>query len=290
MLFNYNINNCGWNNFLDPDWHNVTSYELELPEAKYINLNYREELHKAVSALPDDNYAILYSGGIDSTIVMQTFYNCNKTFTPFVAEFWLNEKLLNKYELGFVDDDCARCNTTPIRIELDVNKILKKELDRLYNIFPTYHSERIVQMPILEHISNGYKIVTGEGDPNITCKNNVFYWVDYSAHLHMKMYSEYLELGKCIWGLGFTPELYYPLTQNHILKDYGLSNFDDPEKQWANFGKMDFYNFYFPEIPKRKKIVACNMTSVMKPYLPEVINDLAKRHGLYGQEYNFKIK
>ena len=37
MLFNYNINNCGWNNFLDPDWHNVTSYELELPEAKYIN-------------------------------------------------------------------------------------------------------------------------------------------------------------------------------------------------------------------------------------------------------------
>ena len=39
------------------------------------------------------------SGGIDSAIVMQTFYNCNKTFTPFVAEFRLDEKLLNEYDL-----------------------------------------------------------------------------------------------------------------------------------------------------------------------------------------------
>ena len=101
---------------------------------------------------------------------------------------------------------------------------------------------------LIEHIPNEYTIVTGEGDPNITCKDDTLYWTDRSIALHMKMYSEYLELGKCIWGLGFTPELYYPLTQNHILKDYGLSNFDDPEKQWANFGKMDFYNFYFPEI------------------------------------------
>ena len=77
----------GIKHFLDPDWSNITSYELELPEAKYINLNYREELYKAISALPEDNYAILYSGGIDSAIVMQAFYNCNKTFTPFVAEY-----------------------------------------------------------------------------------------------------------------------------------------------------------------------------------------------------------
>jgi hypothetical protein len=287
MLFNYNTNNCGWNNFLDPDWHNITSYELELPEAKYINLNYREELHKAVSALPDDNYAILYSGGIDSAIVMQTFYNCNKTFTPFVAEYKLNGKLLNEYELSFVDKDCSQCNATPVHIELDVKQIITKELDRLCNIFPTRGPERVVQMVILEHIPNEYTIVTGEGDPNITCKDNALYWTDRSIALHMKMYSEYLGLGECIWGLGFTPELYHPLTQNSILKDSiaKLNNLNDVEHHWAYTGKMDFYDFHFPEIFKRDKIIAINVPDQIEPQLPGVW-----KWYTYGeQEYNFKI-
>jgi len=287
MLFNYNTNNCGWNNFLDPDWHNITSYELELPEAKYINLNYREELHKAISALPEDNYAILYSGGIDSAIVMQAFYNCNKTFTPFVAEYWLNGKLLNEYELSFVDKDCSQCNATPIRIELDVKQIITKELDRLCNIFPTRGPERVVQMVILEHIPNEYTIVTGEGDPNITCKNNTLYWTDRSIALHMKMYSEYLGLGECIWGLGFTPELYHPLTQNSILKESiaKLNNLNEVEHHWAYAGKMYFYDFHFPEIFKRDKIIAINVPDQIEPELPG-----AWKWYTYGeQEYNFKI-
>tara|TARA_B100000686_G_C16793494_1_gene980477 strand:- start:46 stop:912 length:867 start_codon:yes stop_codon:yes gene_type:complete len=288
MLFNYNINNCGWNNFLDPDWSNITSYKLELPKAKYINLNYRDELHKAVSKLPEDNYAILYSGGIDSAIVMQTFYNCNKTFTPFVAEFWLNGKLLNEYELSFVNDDCTRCNATPVRIELDVKQILTKELDRLCNIFPTRGPERVVQLVILEHIPKKYKVVTGEGDPNISYEDNTLYWVDRSIALHMKMYSEYLGLGECIWGLGFTPELYHPLTQDVILNDWfvKLKNFNHVEQQWAYTGKMNFYNFYFPEISKRNKIIACDRESIIEPQLPGVW----KWYTNNEQKYNFKIK
>ena len=284
-VFEYNINNCGWNNFIDPDWSNIVSYELSLPKSKYVNLDYRKELYTAISALPDDNYAILYSGGIDSAIIMKIFYDCKKTFTPFVAEFWLNGKLLNEYELSFVNNDCSKCDVTPVRIELDVKKILTNELDRLCTIFPTRGPERVIQMVILEHISNEYTIVTGEGDPNIIFKNDKLYWVDRSIALHMKMYSEYLGLGKCIWGLGFVPELYYPLTQNHILKNYNLKKYNNAEEQWANFGKMDFYKFYFPEIPKRNKVIAMNVPDVIEPQLPGVW-----KWYTYGEkEYNFKI-
>tara|TARA_B110000914_G_C15388372_1_gene411205 strand:+ start:4 stop:936 length:933 start_codon:yes stop_codon:yes gene_type:complete len=286
MLFDYNINNCGWNNFLDPDWHNITDYKIRYQKPKYINLNYRDELHNAVSALPDDNYAILYSGGIDSAIVMQTFYNCNKTFTPFVAEFWLNGKLLNEYELSFEKEDCSQCNATPVRIKLDVKQILTKELDRLCNIFPTWHPERICQMCILENIPKGYILVSGAGDPTIYIKNKKLYWSDRSYALHLKMYSEYLGLGKCIWGLGFTPELCPSLISNPFIKEwFKRINIDNDESAsvYDKDEKMKIYKHYFPEVKIRKKIVACNITSIIKKELPEVMPKIESLPEAWGE-------
>lgn len=265
MLFDYNINNCGWNNFLDPDWHNTIDFKIRYQKPKYINLDYRSELYKAVSALPDKNYAILYSGGIDSAVVMHVFNKCEKQFTPYVAEFWLDGKLLNEYELSFVNTDCRLCDTTPVRIELDIRKICENELDRLCSLFPTRYVERYIQMIILEYIPKGLTPVTGEGPPNISVNDALeLYWEEMSHDLCLKFYSQYLELDECIFGCGFTTELGPPLIDNEVVNNWQNKRTEATDyKNYEEIGKFNMYNTYFPDVTshtrsRNRKIVACN--------------------------------
>jgi len=97
------------------DFQDVEFAATQVGKAGYVNLDYRKELYTAISALPDDNYAILYSGGIDSAIIMKIFYDCKKTFTPFGIGF--PEVLPQKSRLSI----CKKFSGVGVEVKVGAN-------------------------------------------------------------------------------------------------------------------------------------------------------------------------
>ena len=253
----YKLNDSPWSKFNGSDLRDLTTYKVKLTQPKYVNPNYRDEIIKTVSNLPDNKtYTLLYSGGYDSAVMAFLFHFCKKEFQVVVGRFKYRDEFINQKELMNINTDDSFFQAPPMFIDIQIEELLIPDrLKQLYEEFPNWHIERYLQMELIRRTPRNGVIVVGAGDPNLQKIDNDWYWVDRSCALHHFFQMQSLNLQMIPHFLTCTPELGASFVSNlnaltpiieskHICFDFGL--------------KADFYLQLFPEVTPRNKIITTN--------------------------------
>lgn len=163
----------GLNNYkiqtTNEDQFTVEFLEQELDKSLSIQQVYKNHLQGITRPFVD----ILYSGGLDSEIVMLSLLEMNIPIRVKTIKLYFNDLLLNGYDLYFIDNFCRSRNINIEFIDLEITKFHGSPFDidicTKYHMQKPYHSFSFYALQRCE----GYVVMGGEY-PWISKINNLY--------------------------------------------------------------------------------------------------------------------
>jgi len=264
------------------------------------NLNFRDECVKAASiiweqrdGLPID---ILFSGGIDSEIVLRSFVETKVPINVNIIEF---DNFLNAYDVSFAKSICNNLNITPIIHKLDVEKFWKSGEYLQYSDISKAVSPQILTHMWLMNKLDGLPIL-GSGD-NYTVRVDIAEQKQWnkSARIYTNVDWVLVEREKfAAWYryafkqnrpavpafFQYTPELMMSMLTDP--KSTELHNNKIKDKLSSLSSKFDICKKYWPELITRQKSTGFELLYGLDRI---VRKKLRETNGIYEYEYWSKV-
>lgn len=220
---------------------------------------------------------ILLSGGLDSEIVVRSFFESGRDFQIITNRF---SKNLNDHEIEHVEFLCNELNLKPIYIDIDIESwLISNDAYNFARISKCIYSEMLPTMKLMHDVyfNLGGIPVLGNGDLYVSKEINNDWRVGVSDQKYEWMYIEYEYI--VAWlryavntgvkgGINFfqhTPEIVLSMALDPLIQNLVKTN--PVGKQSSRSTKYLVYKKYWPESAMRRKFHGAEKISDLCNYL-----------------------
>jgi len=224
-------------------------------KASYIPSSFREECVRICNKI--SHYAetqkripiILFSGGLDSEIVIRSFIDSKKPFKIVVNKFSNN---FNSHELFYVEKFLNSYNLTADYIDIDVETWLESnEALAMAEISKCPYSEMLPTMKLIDHVyyqMNGVPVL-GNGDFYASIIDNQWMYVEFE---YILSWMRYCVAKKIVGAINFfqqTPEIVLAMGKDPLV----TKTINDGFKPNLRSTKYMIYQKYWNDVEIRQK-------------------------------------
>ena len=245
----------GYNN----DLYNLRSaesiFQCHYKKATYLPISFREECVRVCNKIA--HYAnsqgrvpiILFSGGLDSEIVIRAFIDSKKPFRIVVNRF-LND--FNSHEIFYVEKFLKSYNLEAEYVDIDVELWLESNeaLDMAY-ISKCPYSEMLPTMKLIDYVYtqlNGIPIL-GNGDFYASIIDNQWMYVEFEYILSWMRYCVAKNIVGAINFFQQTPEIVLAMGKDPLI----TKTIDEGFKPNLRSTKYAIYQKYWSDVEIRQK-------------------------------------
>ena len=261
---------------IDPITRDVGSYGDELI------LNAQEIYDKRAGKL-----YCMYSGGIDSELVMEVFLSQGMDITPVIVNLIPD---YNTHDMSWAYEYCNKRNLKPLIINLDLEKFIKSGeiLDVAYKARTGFH-QYLSTMKVA--LSLDGEVLLGQDEPYISPLDNTWYFLEKESWCGWaNLYNEkHIQGTSCF--LSWSAETLLSFMLDPTIQDLGNNRL--PGKKGTFTSRKFVYGRKFP-MPERQKYTGWELvenTDLINHENVLQVKDLLNVYsGLASIEYNQLVK
>jgi hypothetical protein len=238
-----------------------------------------ENARATVDAFPNEQLDLMFSGGIDSEIILQAFKEIGH---PIRVNIFKYENAYNFYDVQHALRACQLVGIKPNVIDFNLEKFYENDAYDLMCVVKCSHARAMPHLAFMDYV-DGIPIF-GSGDPRFYRPHDNYSekatWLVQDAEYDIAWfrYAEMIERQAIMQWLKWTPEVVASMTETKWFK--ALTNDEYPGKLGPNSTKIEGYREAFP-LEQREKRTGFELTD--KLVLPVQKAHHEKFGVIYGQ-------
>lgn len=231
----------------------------------------------------DGELFCMYSGGIDSELVMDVFLSLGMKITPVIVKMDLG---LNDHDFTWAEEYCRKRNVTPLIHTLDVKKFIRSgEILKLGQL--TRSSAYQYLSTIKSALSLDGTVLTGADEPYMALDQQTQLWYFQERErwcAWAKLYEEKKLIGTSCFLCWSAETLLAFMSEPQIVK---LGNNLLPGKLGTYSSRKEVYGRMFP-MPDRTKYTGWELVEKDEIFNHENMKAVLDLESTYGGEYNIE--
>lgn len=230
-------------------------FQCHYQRANYIPISFKEECIKVCNKISDYSEKqkripiILYSGGLDSEVVIRAFIESGKPFKVVVNKFSNN---LNSHELFYVDRFLKSKNLKAEYVDIDIEKwLISEESFLMADLSKCPYSEMLPTTKLIDLVyfqMNGIPIL-GNGDFYARVVDDVWTYIEFE---YIVSWMRYCVEKNIIGAINFfqqTPEIVLSMARDPLIS----TTIQESIEPNLRLTKYKVYQKYWPEVEIREK-------------------------------------
>ena len=223
---------------------------MNLKDALYFNASHMKD---SVSG----KFDVLFSGGIDSEIILRTFKDLGISHNTFIFRY---ENKINALDVDYATDFCDSLNIPYKILDLNLKKFFETEAIDFFNKTYAPKASRLVHCKFFDFLDN--VLVMGDGDS---------YWQKIDGHWKINLgedghcstiYTKSIDRKSiCDW-YEYTPEVMTAFCNHNVIQQ--LINNEIENKQSSYSSRWLMYKEIWPDIKYRQKLTGFEIS--INPY------------------------
>ena len=208
----------------------------------------------------NDDVTILYSGGIDSEMIVRTFHSLGLNFNVKIFKF---ENNLNKHDIDYAIKTCDELNIKPIIQTVNLEKWLENDLYDYAKPLMSASPQIALHYYMIDN-TPGY-VIMGEGrisprrcgahyDMETFTHKPIYFMESYGEKWGVSQWFKYRNRKGCPKFYRYTPELEYAYATEQTTKDFVFNGMSvDMKLRNFKFVKTGLFQKYFPTVQYKSK-------------------------------------